>query len=58
MRLILIFIIILNYSCSISKDLNIINDNFSLKEDINKSIVDGFFNNDTLGISETIYLLK
>jgi len=29
-----------------------------LKDEINASIIDGFYNNDTSGISKSIYLLK
>ncbi len=33
-------------------------DNYSLKDDINNSIIDGFYDNDTTGIGDKIYLLK
>jgi hypothetical protein len=30
----------------------------TLTQDINESIVDGFYNNDTVGLTSKIYLLK
>ena len=33
-------------------------DNYSLKDDINNSIIDGFYDNDTTGIGDKIYLQK
>ena len=30
----------------------------TLTEDINESIVDGFYNNDTVGLTSKIYLVK
>jgi hypothetical protein len=30
----------------------------STKDEINSSIIEGFYNNDTVGISKSIYLLK
>jgi hypothetical protein len=30
----------------------------TLTQDINESIVDGFYNNDTVGLTNKIYLLK
>ena len=53
--LILSFFIV---SCSSTKQTVSTNKNFSLKDDINKSIIDGFYNGDTTGISKNIYLLK
>ena len=33
-------------------------DNYSLKDDINNSIIDGFYDNDTTEIGDKIYLQK
>jgi len=54
--LILSFFIV---SCSSTKQtVSTYDKNYSLKDDINKSIIDGFYNGDTIGISKNIYLLK
>ena len=55
-KYLLIFLIV---SCSSTKQtISTYDKNFSLKDEINKSIIDGFYNNDTTGISNKIYLLK
>ena len=57
MKYILLFLVILLIGCSSSK--TIINDvDFSLKDEINESIIEGFYNGDTTGISKNIYMLK
>lgn len=33
-------------------------ENYSLKDEMNKSVIDGFYNNDTCGIGNKIYLMK
>jgi hypothetical protein len=40
-------------SCSAPKSVT-----FDFREDINQSIIEGFYNNDTTGIGSSIYLLK
>jgi hypothetical protein len=52
------YIILLSFfitSCSTSKPINPYT---SFKDDINNSIIDGFYNNDTIGKSHLIYLIK
>jgi hypothetical protein len=61
MKYFLIIIFILITSCSISKSNKsetVYNDNFSLKDEMNKSIIDGFYNGDTTNISQNIYFIK
>jgi len=55
--LILLFFIV---SCSSKKQIISItyNNEFSFKDEINKSIIDGFYNGDTTNIGNDIYLLK
>jgi hypothetical protein len=51
------YIILLSFfitSCSTPKPIN----DTSFKDDINNSIIDGFYNNDTIGKSHLIYLIK
>ena len=50
--LIIIFIAIFVSSCKVQHQY------ISFKDDVNKSIIDGFYNNDTTNISKTIYLLR
>lgn len=58
-KYLLIFITLLITSCSLTKQpAHSYDKNFSLKDEINKSIIEGFYNNDTTGISKNIYLLK
>lgn len=68
-KLILIIITLSMITSCISTKKNIVNDNiiinenetfkneYTLKNDINTSIIDGFYDNDTTGISKTIYIL-
>ena len=46
------YIILLVIGCSEPKP------DTSFKDDINNSIIDGFYNNDTIGKSHLIYLIK
>lgn len=48
---------ILIIGCSSTKRLTY-NKDFSLKDEINKSVIDGFYDGDTTGISKNVYLLK
>jgi len=58
-KYLLIFLLILITSCSsIKQSVSTCDENFSLKDEINKSIIDGFYNNDTTDIGDKIYLLK
>ncbi len=58
-KYLLILVTILITSCSSTKQsFSTYDKNFSLKDDINLSIIDGFYNGDTTGISKNIYLLK
>jgi hypothetical protein len=45
---------VLFHSCSTPQQVN----TTSFKDELNDSIIDGFYNNDTTGISQTIYLIK
>ena len=52
------YIILLSFfitSCSTPKPINT---DTSFKDDINKSIIDGYYNNDTIGKSHLIHLIK
>jgi hypothetical protein len=51
----LIIILICLCSC---KATETIKKPIAFKDDLNKSIVDGFYNNDTTGISKNIYFLR
>jgi len=42
-------------SCSTPKSIVDVN---YFKNELNASIIDGFYNNDTVGISKSIYLVK
>ena len=57
--LFIIILIIISLNCFISKPAPYYYENeFSLKDDINQSIIDGFYNGDTNNIGNEIYLLK
>ena len=59
MKHLLFILAILLTSCSIEKPLiNICNADSSFKDDVNKSIVDGFFDGDTTNIPKNTYFLK
>jgi hypothetical protein len=68
MKKLLILITLLTFiSCSTIKSIEYKNRpslidsiemSFSIKDEINKSIIDGFYNNDTTGIGNSIYLLR
>jgi hypothetical protein len=59
MKYIFIFIIAVTFSsCACQKEIQKPLSLTEFKNDINSSIIDGFYNNDTVGISQTIYLLK
>jgi hypothetical protein len=49
------YIILLVIGCSEPKPINT---DTPFKDDINNSIIDGFYNNDTIGKSHLIYLIK
>lgn len=56
--IVLMFLITMN-SCVVNKQKPFVyHDTFSLKDDINNSIIDGFYDNDTIGISKNIRLLR
>ena len=58
-KYLLILATILITSCSSTKQsVSTYNKDFSLKDEINQSIIDGFYNGDTTSISKNIYLLK
>ena len=57
MRIFLFLLIFCCCSCSVQMHTPII-DMHSLRDDMNASVIDGFYQNDTIGISKTIYLLK
>ena len=58
-KYLLIFVIFLITSCSTTKQsICTYDEDFSFKDQINQSIIDGFYNGDTTGISRNIYLLK
>ena len=56
------FILYLASSCSVQKHYICSEENSNIsknfKEEINKDILEVFYQNDTVGISKTIYLLK
>jgi hypothetical protein len=53
-----IFLLLLSLgACSLEKQTVVTND-LTMVTDINNSILDGFYNNDTTKISEHTYLLK
>lgn len=57
--LFIIILLVLFISCSGEKQITQSGElNYSIKEDINKDIVESFYNNDTIGIGHKIYLLK
>ena len=59
LKYLLILVTILITSCSSTKQsISTYNKDFSLKDEINQSIIDGFYNGDTTDISKNIYLLK
>jgi hypothetical protein len=55
----ILFLLILACSCSTTNQTyNKFNYNVSIKDDLNAAIIDGFYDNDTVGISNNIYLIK
>lgn len=50
--------IIVSSCASIKQSTSNYSENCLLKDDINNSIIDGFYTNDTINISKTIYLIK
>jgi len=60
-KTLLILLLFISLSCSVTKpkqEVYKFNNEFSLKDEINKDIIEAFYNNDTTGISNQIYLLK
>jgi hypothetical protein len=54
-----LFVLIVLSGCSTNKRVPYrYEDNFSLNDEMNKSIIDGFYGGDTTGIGHKIYLLK
>ena len=59
MKYLLFFSIILLAGCATTKQKNFrYKSDFSLKDELNKSIVDGFYNSDTTKISKNTYFLR
>jgi len=57
MKYLLFILIVLMTSCLTTKINPVISENYSFKEEVNKSIIDGFFDGDTTNINN-IYLLR
>ena len=55
---IFIFILMILNACSMKRVHIYEEELHTFKDDVNKSIIDGFYDNDTTNISETVYLLK
>lgn len=56
MKYLLIVLVFLTISCSSTKEsIYTYDKNFSIKNEINQSIIDGFYNGDTTGVSKNIY---
>ena len=53
--IIIIVLIIVAVGCTSTNHLP---ENFSLKDEINNSIIDGFYYGDTTGVANDIYLLN
>jgi uncharacterized protein YcfL len=57
----LFLILFLLAGCTTTKNYILTNNttkSLSISDEMNKSIIDGFFDNDTTGISNKIYLMK
>ena len=57
MKYMLLIIAIFVASCSVTRQTTPCH-NFSLKDEINHEIIDGFFNGDTTSIPKNTYFLK
>lgn len=57
MKKLIIIISIFLFSCNSEKQISLIDTSF-FKNEINKTIIDGFYENDTTGIGDKIYLIK
>jgi hypothetical protein len=58
MKKIIIFLGIILTSCQSERLVVKVTVKTTLTQDINESIVDGFYNNDTIGLTSKIYLVK
>ena len=62
MKYLIIIICLYLFSCTtvktVNQNISMLNNLPNFKNELNKSIIDGFYNNDTIGISKTIYLIK
>jgi hypothetical protein len=58
MKKIIIFLGIILTSCQSERLVVKVTVKTTLTQDINESIVDGFYNNDTVGLTSKIYLVK
>jgi hypothetical protein len=58
MKKIIIFLGIILTSCQSERLVVKVTVKTTLTQDINQSIVDGFYNNDTTGLTSKIYLVK
>jgi hypothetical protein len=58
MKKIIIFLGIILTSCQSERLVVKVTVKTTLTQDINESIVDGFYNNDTTGLTSKIYLVK
>jgi hypothetical protein len=58
MKKIIIFLGIILTSCQSERLVVKVTVKTTLTQDINQSIVDGFYNNDTIGLTSKIYLVK
>jgi hypothetical protein len=58
MKKIIIFLGIILTSCQSERLVVKVTVKTTLTQDINQSIVDGFYNNDTVGLTSKIYLVK
>ena len=58
MKKIIIFLGIILTSCQSERLVVKVTVKTTLTKDINESIVDGFYNNDTIGLTSKIYLVK
>jgi len=55
----LMIIIVMILSCCCSTSINMVREKeYSLRDDINKDIIEVFYNNDTVGKTNMIYLPK
>lgn len=59
MKYIFFALLIFLASCTCTKETTYTySPDFSFKEELNASVIDGFYDNDTIGKSNEIYLLK